>query len=157
MRELVAQWYAWLGGLNGALANPLGDLADGIGLRKDSSMDVLLPLLPVLACLIGMSAMMWLMMRGQHAAPATDLTLASAPRSTRRLSLGGLCLDRRVVVGLAAGALGVWLLVPSLLLPALLLAAALACPLSMLLMLPMMRRSGPAEAGRPAVADVPPA
>src|SRR3990170_6175211 len=50
-----------------------------------------------------------------------------------------MCFDRRVLVGLGAVAVGVWLLAPQLFLAALPVLIVLACPLSMLAMAWMMR------------------
>ncbi len=60
------------------------------------------------------------------------------------------CMNWKVIVGLGAAGLGVWILAPNLiagLLPTLVL---LICPLSMLLMMPMMmmgQKSGPSSPG----------
>ena len=56
-----------------------------------------------------------------------------------------LCFDRRVLAGLGAVAVAVWLFAPQLFLAALPVLIVLACPLSMLAMAWMMR-------GRPATA-----
>lgn len=50
-----------------------------------------------------------------------------------------MCFDRRVLAGLGAVAVGVWLLAPQLFLAALPVLIVLACPLSMLAMAWMMR------------------
>lgn len=50
-----------------------------------------------------------------------------------------LCLDRRVLVSLGVVALAIWILAPQFLLAALPVLVLLACPLSMLLMVWMMR------------------
>jgi hypothetical protein len=102
-------------------------------------MDTLLPFLPALACPVVMSGMMWLMMRGQRAAPADGGASVAkpAPEPVRF----HLCLDWRVVSALAGIAFVVWLLSPGLLIPTLLVVVTLACPLSMLLMLGSMRSS----------------
>ncbi len=56
-------------------------------------------------------------------------------------SVLGMCLDWRVLTGLGAVALGVWLVAPQYILGALPLLLILACPLSMVLMAVMMRGS----------------
>jgi len=50
-----------------------------------------------------------------------------------------LCFDRRVLAGLGALAVAIWLLAPQFLLAALPVLVLLLCPLSMLLMASMMR------------------
>ena len=62
-----------------------------------------------------------------------------------------LCLDRRVLIGLGAVGLGVFLLKPSWLGATIPLLVALACPLSMLI---MMRRDAPAHTTGRADGDV---
>ncbi len=57
-----------------------------------------------------------------------------------------MCLDWRVIAGLAAVALGVWVLAPDLVGTALPLLLLAACPLSMLVMVPLMMRG--TRAGR---------
>ena len=52
----------------------------------------------------------------------------------------GMCLNWRVLAGLGAVAAGVWLLAPQYILGALPLLFVLACPLSMAVMMLMMRR-----------------
>ena len=54
-------------------------------------------------------------------------------------SVLGLCLDRRVLAGLAVSAAVLWLIAPQLALAALPVLLVLACPLSMALMAWMMR------------------
>ena len=56
-------------------------------------------------------------------------------------SMLGMCLDRRVLIGLAVAALGIWLLAPQYLAGALPLLVVLACPLSMVAMALLMRGS----------------
>lgn len=57
----------------------------------------------------------------------------------------GMCLDWRVLGGLAAIALGIWLYAPQLIGAALPLLVLLVCPLSMALMGWMMRGSMPMQ------------
>lgn len=56
-------------------------------------------------------------------------------------SVLGMCLDWRVLTGLGAVAIGIWLVAPQFILGALPLLLILACPLSMVLMAVMMRGS----------------
>lgn len=56
-------------------------------------------------------------------------------------SVLGMCFDWRVLTGLGAVGLGVWLLAPHYILGALPLLLVLACPLSMVVMMVMMRGS----------------
>ncbi len=105
-------------------------------------MEALLPLLLLLACPVGMGVAMWLAQRasgGQAAPPPAD-----SPTGALHVPLEGeppdagsaarpphlLCLDWRVLAGLAAVGVFVWLVAPRLVLPALVLLALLACPVS---------------------------
>jgi len=56
-------------------------------------------------------------------------------------NLLGMCFDWRVLTGLAAVGVGIWLVAPQLIAPALPILVILICPLSMLLMMRMMRNS----------------
>src|SRR5713226_5761759 len=56
-------------------------------------------------------------------------------------SLLGMCFDWRVLTGLAAVGVGIWLVAPQLIAPALPILVVLICPLSMLLMARMMGSS----------------
>ncbi len=56
-------------------------------------------------------------------------------------SVLGMCLDWRVLTGLGAVGVGVWLLAPQYVVGALPVLLVLACPLSMILMAVMMRGS----------------
>jgi hypothetical protein len=67
---------------------------------------------------------------------------AIAAARSGRPALFGLCFDWRIVSGPAAAALAIWLLVPGVLVPALLVLVALACPLSMVLMMVTTRQHG---------------
>src|SRR5713226_689507 len=56
-------------------------------------------------------------------------------------NLLGMCFDWRVLTGLAAVGVGIWLVAPQLVAPALPILVVLICPLSMLLMMRMMGNS----------------
>ena len=56
-------------------------------------------------------------------------------------SMLGMCLDPRVLIGVGAAALGIWLFAPQYIAAALPLLIVLACPLSMVAMALLMRGS----------------
>jgi len=103
----------------------------------------LVSLLPALACPVIMGAMMWLMMRGnkdQHREKANQVLMHPSDdvmNTSQKSSIGGLhiCLNWKVVVGLAALGLGIWVVAPDLVWAAVPVLVVLACPLSMLLMM----------------------
>src|SRR6266545_8066465 len=106
-------------------------------------MAYLLSLLPALACPLVMGLMMWFMMHGnkdQSGEKATQMLARSADDSmnaSQKSSMGGLhiCLNWKVVAGLAVVGLGVWVVAPNLVWAAVPVLVVLACPLSMLLMM----------------------
>lgn len=65
-------------------------------------------------------------------------------------SVFGMCLDWKVIVVLGLAMIGPAVLAPGVALAALPLLLFAICPLSMLLMLLMMRRGGPHESDTPA-------
>ena len=66
------------------------------------------------------------------------------------MRIGRFCIDWKVVAGLAAVAVGIWLVQPRLFISALPVLLVAACPLSMVLMMWGMRSMG--QSAPPAVA-----
>lgn len=123
-------------------------------------MQYILSLLPFLACPLGMGLMMWLMMRQgkEHTPPDAAAqwkdrpqekplatTVTSTPISSQYISplraiwdCMQMCLNWKVLVGLATVALLIGVVAPQLLVSALPVLLVLACPLSMLFMIGRM-------------------
>ena len=122
--------------------------------------DVILRVLPVLACPLIMGGALWFMMRGQNGngnksndtqqAPGSwgqvrqvvlsNEQLKSAPaRHNSVLSMLTMCLNPKVLAGLAVVGVGLLVFAPNLALGALPVLALLACPLSMLFMMRGMK------------------
>ncbi len=135
-------------------------------------MQYLLSLFPVLACPVGMGLIMWLMMRMGKEQTSSDagrqleerqraVVPEGRPESSTPLSEPApsvwkaiwdcmqMCLNWKVLIGLAVVALGVGVAAPRLFLGALPVLLVLACPLSMLFMMGQMgkRQQGAARAG----------
>ncbi len=123
-------------------------------------MQYILSLLPLLACPVGMGLMMWFMMRGnkqqtpdevdqarmqtykQPRAKASPPTMAEAPKRASTFNLLGMCLNWKVLAGLAVVGLLVLVVAPQFIGVALPLLLVAACPLSMLFMMRGMSGNG---------------
>ncbi len=121
-------------------------------------MTYLIALLPTILCPLIMGLMMWLMMRhqpnnqisehqpAQHAQPSMQPVPAAGARSAmhRACSLfrmPHLCLNWKVIGGLALFGLGTWIIAPQVALFVLPFLLIIACPLSMLFMMRGMQGS----------------
>jgi len=123
-------------------------------------MQYILSWLPVLACPVGMGLMMWFMMRGNkqqtpgeagHTPMQTDSQplegtepsgVAAPPKSAATFNLLGMCLNWKVLAGLAVVGLLVLVVAPQFIGVALPLLLVAACPLSMLFMMRGMSGNG---------------
>ena len=123
-------------------------------------MQYILSLLPVLACPVGMGLMMWLVMRmGKEQAPPaaspkeangsvepsptmlTSPTPLAAQQSSPLKAIWEcmqMCLNWKVLVGLAVIAIGIGVAAPQIFFGALPVLLVLACPISMLFMMGRM-------------------
>lgn len=126
-------------------------------------MDVFLRFLPALACPLIMGFMMWMMMRQnkdntQASSSPKQISNSASPAGPpvafstwlmngvkKAYSLVSCCLNWKVIAGIAVVGLGVWLFVPASLGAALPVLIALACPVSMFLMMRNMNKNGSCE------------
>ncbi len=123
-------------------------------------MQYIVSLLPLLACPVGMGLIMWLMMRGSKQQTSGQLdhmpeetygrpravveppTAAKSPKRAATFNLLGMCLNWRVIAGLAVVGVIVLVVAPQFLWAALPLLIVAACPLSMLFMMRGMAGGG---------------
>src|SRR5579863_8872087 len=135
-------------------------------------MQYVLSLLPVLACPVGMGLMMWFVMSGQKEQPTREVDHAPMRATgesyqavedttpvrrviepTRKPSIFSMlfmCLNWKVVGGLAVVAVIIGIIAPQLLLGAIPLLIVATCPLSMLFMMRGMRHRGSQHVQQPA-------
>lgn len=127
------------------------------------SLSALLPYVGFLLCPLGMGLMMWLMMRehrGQGQSSEVHRAGVAAPNpgsisAEKATGAAGrswlhsltMCLNPRVILGLAAVALVTWALAPGLLWAVLPLLILAVCPLSMLFMMVGMSAHGQRDRG----------
>ena len=130
-------------------------------------MQYILSWLPVLACPVGMGLMMWFMMRGNkqqtpgeagHTPMQTDSQplegtepsgVAAPPKSAATFNLLGMCLNWKVLAGLAVVGLIVLVVAPQFIWAALPILLVAACPLSMLFMMRGMSGNGNVATSQP--------
>lgn len=116
-------------------------------------MQYILSLLPILACPVGMGLMMWFMMRANKQQTPGEVShmpmqaysqpprgtepssLASPPKRTSTFHFLGMCLNWKILAGLAVVGLIVLVAAPQFIWAALPILILAACPLSMLLMM----------------------
>src|SRR5437899_2845206 len=133
-------------------------------------MQYFLSLLAFVACPVGMGLMMWLMMRGtkeqapreadqMHTSPYNQSSEVAheSPQGTSVLKMFAMCLNWKVVVGLAVVGLIVLVVAPQFIWAALPLLIVAACPLSMLFMMGGMSGGESQNAGQPAEMSYSPA
>lgn len=118
-------------------------------------MQYILSLLPMLACPIGMGLMLWFVMRGNKDSARSGADQASmdtgnqpltdiheSPERASLLKMLFMCLNWKVLAGLAVVALAVVVVAPQYIWAALPLLIVAACPLSMLFMMRGMHGMG---------------
>jgi Protein of unknown function (DUF2933) len=123
-------------------------------------MQYILSLLPVLACPVGMGLMIWFMMRGSKNQSPDVTAREQTPLETRSVSVRvpatprqespitppssplkaivdcvQMCLNWKVLAGLAVVGVGIWIVAPQFAFAALPVLLVAVCPLSMLLMM----------------------
>ena len=116
-------------------------------------MQYILSLLPLLACPVGMGLLMWFMMRSNKARPSNDVPSGDmnsssqsttmtepsgdgkSPKKAAGFAFLGMCLNWKVLVGLAVVGLIVLVIAPQFIWAALPILIIAACPLSMLFMM----------------------